>query len=196
MDLEVELDRFLKIKTNGRDDSISNHINYPYEATPYITLQALANSGYITKCDKVIDYGCGKGRVAFYLAYSNKCNVIGVEYDPRLYNSANKNKETAISGFRVNFVNENASLFEIPDDVTVLYFFNPFSKDVLNDVINNLKKSKKRNAREVKLIFYYPSKEYMEYIKNVEELIHLEDISLIDSFKEYSEREVLTIYKM
>lgn len=196
MDLEVELDRFLKIKTNGRDDSISNHVNYPYEATPYITLQALSNSGYITKRDKVIDYGCGKGRVAFYLAYSNKCNVIGVEYDPRLYNAANKNKETALSGFRVNFVNENACSFEIPDDVTVLYFFNPFSKDVLNEVINKLKKSKKRNAREVKLIFYYPSKEYMEYIKNVEELIHLEDISLIDSFKEYSEREVLTIYKM
>ena len=128
MDLEIELDRFLKIKTNGRDDSISNHINYPYEATPYVTLQALSNSGYITKRDKVIDYGCGKGRVAFYLAYSNKCHVIGVEYDPRLFNAARKNKETAISGHRVNFVNENASLFEIPDDVTVLYFFNPFNK--------------------------------------------------------------------
>lgn len=34
MDLEVELDRFLKIKTNGRDDSASNYLNYPYEATP------------------------------------------------------------------------------------------------------------------------------------------------------------------
>ena len=80
-ELEVELDRFLKIKTNGRDDSVSTPINYPYEATPYSVLQTLANSGYIKKNDRLIDYGCGKGRVSFYLAYSNKCNMIGVEYD-------------------------------------------------------------------------------------------------------------------
>lgn len=65
MDLEVELDKLLKIKTNGRDDTNSNHINYPYEATPYSVLQVLANSGYIRKKDKIIDFGCGKGRVSF-----------------------------------------------------------------------------------------------------------------------------------
>ena len=48
MELEVELDKFLKIKTNGRDDSNSNFTNYPYEATPYKVLQNLGNSGYIT----------------------------------------------------------------------------------------------------------------------------------------------------
>ena len=58
MDLEVELDHYLKIKTNGRDDSQSNFINYPYEATPYCILQALANSGLITKRDTIIDFGC------------------------------------------------------------------------------------------------------------------------------------------
>ena len=196
MDLEVELDRFLKIKTNGRDDSKSNQINYPYEATPYVALQALSNSGYIRKKDFVIDYGSGKGRVVFYLSYSTKANVIGVEYDPRLYQAALKNKETALSSNRVTFYNINASEFEIPNEVTCLYFFNPFSVEILDGVMEQLKKSKKNNDREVKLMFYYPSKEYIEYIKNIEGIIHLEDISLIDSFKEYDEREYISIYKI
>ena len=96
MSLEMELDKILKIKTSGRDDSNSNYINFPYEATPYSVLQSLSNSGHIRKNDTIIDYGCGKGRVSFYLAYSNKCNMIGVEYDERLYNSALENKKRAI----------------------------------------------------------------------------------------------------
>ena len=128
MSLEIDLDRHLKIKTNGRDDSNSNFTNYPYEATPYVVLQVLANSGYIRKNDRIIDYGCGKGRVSFYLAYSNKCNMLGVEYDPRLYNSAIENKKRAISGNRVEFICSNASDFDFPTDIKGAYFFNPCSK--------------------------------------------------------------------
>ena len=51
MYLENELDKFLKIKTSGRDASNSNYLNFPYEATPYSVLQELANSGHITKKD-------------------------------------------------------------------------------------------------------------------------------------------------
>lgn len=113
MDSEVELDHFLKIKTNGRDDSQSNFINYPYEATPYCVLQALANSGYITKRDTIIDFGCGKGRVDFFLAYATKAKMIGVEFDERLYNSAIANKEKAISANRTTFIKSCASTYYI-----------------------------------------------------------------------------------
>lgn len=88
MELEVELDKFLKIKTNGRDDSSSNYSNYPYEPTPYIVLQGLCNSGYISKKDKIIDFGSGKGRVDFYLSFAAKAKMIGVEINERLYNSS------------------------------------------------------------------------------------------------------------
>ena len=151
-DLEVELDRFLKIKTNGRDDSVSNHINFPYEATPYCILQILANSGYISKRDKIIDFGCGKGRVDFYLAYSVKAKMIGVEFDNRLYNSALKNSQTALSSTRVSFVNCDARDYVIDLDITGAYFFNPFNVEVLECVINNLRKSKVDNDREIKCL--------------------------------------------
>lgn len=196
MDLEVELDHYLKIKTNGRDDSQSNFINYPYEATPYCVLQALANSGYVTKRDTIIDFGCGKGRVDFFLAYATKAKMIGVEFDERLYNTAILNKTKAISANRTTFVKSCASLYQIPDEVTGVYFFNPFNTDILQKVIANLKESIKKNKRKIKMFFYYPSNKYLDVLNDDEQIMHLEDIDCIDMFKEYNEREYIAIYEL
>ena len=196
MSLEIELDKHLKIKTNGRDDSNSNFTNYPYEATPYVVLQTLANSGYIKKGDKIIDYGCGKGRVSFYLAYSNKCNMIGVEYDERLYNSALENKKRAISSNRVEFVYSNACDYKVDSDIVGAYFFNPFSIQVLKEVLKNIKDSKKENEREIKLFFYYPSKEYLNLLDEDLEINHIEDIDCMDLFNTNDKREILAVYKI
>jgi ubiquinone/menaquinone biosynthesis C-methylase UbiE len=196
MSLEIELDKHLKIKTNGRDDSNSNFTNYPYEATPYVVLQTLANSGYLKKNDKLIDYGCGKGRVSFYLAYSNKCNMIGVEYDERLYNSALENKKRAISSNRVEFVYSNASDYKVACDIVGAYFFNPFSIQVLKDVLKNIKESKKDNEREIKLFFYYPSKEYLNLLDGDLDIVHIEDVDCMDLFNTNDKREIIAIYKI
>ena len=195
-ELEVELDRFLKIKTNGRDDSVSTPINYPYEATPYCVLQTLANSGFISKRDKIIDYGCGKGRVDFYLAYSVKAKMIGVEFDPRRYNSATKNSQTAISSTRVSFVNCDARDYAIDIDVTGAYFFNTFNVEVLECVINNLRKSKMENDREIKLFFYYISLPYMKYLFTQSDITFVENIECMDHFEEYDDRESIAIFKL
>lgn len=66
---EIQWDKFLKIKTTGRDDSHSDQYRYPYEPTSYTVLERLANSGLIRKNNILIDYGTGKGRVCFYLSY-------------------------------------------------------------------------------------------------------------------------------
>ena len=50
---ELSLDKLLKIKTTGRDDSHSDQFHYPYEPTPYVVLERLANSGYIGKKNKM-----------------------------------------------------------------------------------------------------------------------------------------------
>ena len=44
---DQEWDKFLGIKTTGRDDSISDLTRYPYEPTDYRVLEMLANTGYI-----------------------------------------------------------------------------------------------------------------------------------------------------
>ncbi|WP_303818250.1 hypothetical protein [Selenomonas ruminantium] len=84
-DYEQEWDRLLNIKTTGRDDTISDFTRYPYEPTDYSVLEQVANTGLIRKNNTLIDYGCGKGRVSFFLSSQTKCRSIGVEYNPRLY---------------------------------------------------------------------------------------------------------------
>jgi len=68
-DNENTWDKLLQVKTTGRDDSNSDQYRYPYEPSPYSVLERLANSGFIRREDVVLDYGCGKGRVDFFLSY-------------------------------------------------------------------------------------------------------------------------------
>ena len=101
---ETKWDKLLHIKTTGRDDSQADQYHYPYEPTPYAVLERLANSGYITKKNTLIDYGCGKGRVDFFLSYQTRCKSIGIEYDERIYAVAAENQMSAASGNRTTFV--------------------------------------------------------------------------------------------
>ena len=85
---ETKWDKLLRIKTSGRDDSRADQFRYPYEPTPYCVLERLAYNGYLGKKNVLIDYGCGKGRVDFYLAYQTRCRCIGIEYDDRIFRAA------------------------------------------------------------------------------------------------------------
>ena len=80
-DHEYNWDKLLGIKTGGRDDSGSDLYRYPYEPTPYRVLERLAKSGLIGKGDVVLDYGCGKGRVSFFLSHETRAKTVGIEYD-------------------------------------------------------------------------------------------------------------------
>lgn len=195
MDKEVQYDKLLHIRTSGRDDTNSNFINYPYEASPYCVLERLAYSGYIKKKEYIIDFGCGKGRVDFYLAYCAKANMIGVEYDQRLYNSAILNKQNALSKNRTSFYLCEASIFDIDNNITGAYFFNPFSVEVLEKVISNIKISLNNNPRDFKLFFYFPSLEYLSYITNNNIKI-IDKIDCQDLFIDNKEREYILICKL
>lgn len=75
-DNEEKWDKLLKIKTSGRDDTLADQYRYPYEPTPYSVLERLANTGYIRKGNTLLDYGCGKGRVDYFLSYQTRCHSI------------------------------------------------------------------------------------------------------------------------
>ncbi len=195
MNLDNELDKYLKIKTTGRDDSNSNYNNFPYEATPYIILEELTNSGYITRNDYLIDYGCGKGRVDFYLANYTKCKMIGIEYDDRLYNNALNNLCNFKIKTRINFIKCYAEEYEVNDNTTGAYFFNPFSIDILSVVFENIRKSLKRKKREFKLFFYFPSDKYLKYLSDNNIKI-MDKIDCSNHFKTDKMREYILYCKL
>ena len=160
----TDWDRLLNIRTTGRDSTNADAYRYPYEPTPYPVLERLARSGYIDKRNVVLDYGCGKGRVGFFLARQTRCRCIGVEYDARIYGAACANRETAAAGGRVEFVHAKAEEYPVPAEADRFYFFNPFSPEILRSVLNRIAGSWYAAPRPMRLLFYYPSDEYVRLL--------------------------------
>lgn len=193
---ENKWDKLLKIHTFGRDDSNADQYHYPYEPTPYSVLERLANTGYIRKRNTLLDYGCGKGRVDFFLSYQMRCHSIGIEYDERIYRKAIENKEKAVSSERVAFRKENAEQFPVPENVDRIYFFNPFSLEILQKVIYKILKSYYEKPREMKLFFYYPSDEYISYLMTIDALMFSDEIDCRDLFPGNDARERIIIFDL
>lgn len=193
---EAEWDRLLKIRTSGRDDSRADQHRYPYEPTPYRVLERLAGSGYITKKNKLVDYGCGKGRVSFFLSSQTRCRSVGVEYDERLAEDAASNQRTAVSGGRTEFVRNRAEVYELPEDADRFYFFNPFSLELFCRVLGRIRKSFYENPREFLLFFYYPSEEYERFLMAEDGLKFRGEIDCRDLFPGNDERERILIFEL
>ena len=194
--LDENWDKLLQIKTTGRDDSNSDQYRYPYEPTPYSVLERLTNSGLIRKKDVVVDYGCGKGRVDFFLSYQTKAHTIGIEYDERIYERAVANQKTAVSGARTEFVLAKAEEYELSTDVNRCYFFNPFSVELLRKVMARILESYYENQREIFLFFYYPSEEYISYLMTVDELEFYDEIECEDLFEGNNTRERIMVFML
>lgn len=192
---ETTWDKLLQIRTTGRDDSNSDQYRYPYEPTPYSVLERLANSGLIRKKDVVLDYGCGKGRVDFFLSYQTRAKTIGIEYDERIYQAAVENQRNTVSGARTEFILARAEEYEVPSEVTVCYFFNPFSVELLRKVMARIVESYYACPREITLCFYYPSEEYISYLMTVEEIEFYDEINCGDLFDSNDAREQIMIFK-
>lgn len=193
---DINWDKLLGIRTTGRDDTNSDEYRYPYEPTPYCVLERLADSGLIVKDDTVLDYGCGKGRVGFFLSHQTGAKAIGIEYDERIYRFAVENAKTAANSAKVSFVSVSAEEYEVSDDINKCYFFNPFSVEILREVMAKIMDSYYEQPREILLFFYYPSDEYIGYLMTVDELEFYDEIECVDMFKGENERERILIFEL
>jgi len=195
-DHEHTWDKRLQIKTAGRDDSNADQYRYPYEPTPYCVLERLADSGMIGQGDAVLDYGCGKGRVGFFLSCQTGAKTVGIEYDEHIYRLALENRKTAVSRAAADFVPAQAEEYEVPAEVNRCYFFNPFSAEILRKVMARITASYYENPREVRLFFYYPSDEYLSYLMTVDELEFYDEIPCGDLFAGSDPRERIMIFSL
>lgn len=193
---EEKWDKLLQIRTTGRDDSHADQYRYPYEPMPYPVLERLANSGYIRKGNTLLDYGCGKGRVDFFLSWQTRCRSIGIEYDERIYEKAVENQNMSSVSGRVTFQAVDAGEFPVPESVDRIYFFNPFSLEILQKVISRIRDSYYEAPREILLFFYYPSDEYISFLMTVNELTFYDEIDCGDLYDGKDSRERIVIFKM
>ena len=87
-----------------------------------------------------IDLGCGKGRALLVAARLGFKQVIGVEFAHELAGNARKN----LGVMRIPnaaVVEADAAEYRFPDSDMVVYLYNPFSKEVMEKVLENLRES-------------------------------------------------------
>ena len=195
-DLERTWDTHLQIQTPGRDATNADQYHHPYEPTPYSVLERLASSGFFENSDVVLDYGCGKGRVGFFLSYKRSAKTIGIEYDDRIYAGALENRNSTVSKVKPEFVPAKAEAYPVPANVNRCYFFNPFSVEILHKVMARILESYYESPREVFLFFYYPSDEYISYLMTVDELEFYDEIECEDLFEGNDPRERILIFQL
>ncbi len=193
-DYEKTWDASLRIQTCGRDELGADEYHHPYEPTPYSVLERLADSGLVGKGDVVLDYGCGKGRVGFFLSYRTNAKTIGIEYDERIYEKARENQKAAKA--KANFILTRAEEYAVPAEVNRCYFFNPFSVEILHKVMARILESWYEDPREVFLFFYYPADDFLSYLMTVDELDFYDEIECDDLFDGKDIRERILIFQL
>ena len=195
-DKERKWDAFLRIDSGGRDESHADEYHHPYEPTPYCVLERLADSGFFGKENTVLDCGCGKGRVGFFLSYRTQAKTVGIEYDERICSEALENRKRVISRIKPDFILAKAENYEVPEEVDRCYFFNPFSLEIFQKVMARILESWYEHPREVFLFFYYPSDEYIACMMTVEELDFYDEIECDDLFEGSDPRERVMIFRL
>ena len=176
-----------------KDDK--NHSRY--EPTSYAVLERLAKSGFIGRDDVLVDYGCGKGRVGFYMNYVLGCRCIGVECDEGLCLAARENA-ASYAGRRggVEFVCANAEGWAVPPEANCFYFFNPFSAQILQSVLGRIREGWYENPREMKLFFYYTQDAYLDCLSQQDDLSFAGEIDCRNLFPGNNPMEKILVYKM
>lgn len=194
-------EELLNIKTTGEklwDNTVTHY--HPYQATDYYALDLLFKFYSLDSSDNIVDFGCGKGRLIFYINHFFKCRVTGVEMDEDLYKSCLKNKEYYLSTHKVkdtdiNFVCELAQNYDIKETENKFYFFNPFSIQIFRNIIKNILTSIEQYPRKIQLILYYPSDDYIYFLDNNTSFILTDEVFLNEMYLKDSNERFL-IYEL
>jgi len=169
---EQYYDAVLNIKTVGEQKGFNKSLHYHrYEPTPYSALETLFNQYELSSSERVVDFGCGKGRLNFYIHHACGASAVGIEMNEMFYKEAMGNleryaKKSRNSKDKIQFQCCLAQEYEIDPRDNRFYFFNPFSVQVFMNVINNILLSVEEVEREIEIILYYPSEDYIFFLEN------------------------------
>lgn len=100
-----------------------------------------------------IDFGCGKGRALLYAMDHNFRRVIGIEFSESLSNSAVKNI-AKYQGGHAEVICGDAAEFVLPNEPSVLFFFNPFSDIVTREVLAGVYNAYRSGNHDIYIIWY------------------------------------------
>ncbi len=151
---------YFHVDTKGliskKDLGIYHHESVEYSSVPYRHIISMLNMLPVDKTTStLLDYGCGKGRVMISAAAYQYRMILGVELAD-IIDIAKSNIDRMKHRKTENVVFErcDAKDFEVPSDVNIFYFFNPFIGSLLEDVTRNIHSSYEKYPRKIYIIYF------------------------------------------
>jgi SAM-dependent methyltransferase len=139
-------------------DSANKVAGQRYQPSPVYSLRRVLRSLDIDYTRYAfVDVGSGKGRTLLVASELPFRRVVGVEFGAELHAQAERNiaRYGRRAAQEMISVHADATLFVLPPDDLVLYFFNPFNRAVLDQVLANVNASLQAHPRKVILIYLY-----------------------------------------
>lgn len=161
---EKAYDKKFAIDTFNSDVQLhQNPANHGYMPTPSKIFYKAMKEIEITEDDVFIDFGSGKGKVLLMASDYNFTKVIGVELSKKMVdickqNIANFLRHSKITT-KIKVVNSDVLDYQIPDESTIFFFFNPFGLITYAELLSKLKKSYLSRQRKITIIVFKPTPE-------------------------------------
>lgn len=166
-------DNKLNVVTTGLRSWGKGSLYNRTESTPYLALIGFSKKYSMSPKDGLVDFGCGKGRVAIFLHDKYKVPTTGIELNDLTFDEATENVESYLKANNANSVNsgikiekEYAEEYVIKKHENKFFFFNPFDVSIFKKVVSNIIEDAIYSNKEVELIVYYPIKSYREFLEN------------------------------
>jgi SAM-dependent methyltransferase len=131
-----------------------------YTASPWWALRLLLPRSAVSPSDVFVEFGCGKGRIVLEAALRyDFTRVVGVELAPELSEVARAIVAAEQHRLRcrdVTIETADATRYQVPDDMTHAYLYNPFTGTTFERVRANIVASLDRAPRRLRLIYLNP----------------------------------------
>jgi SAM-dependent methyltransferase len=103
-----------------------------------------------------VDIGSGKGRAVLLACKLPFRKCIGVEFSPTLHRIACENTRHFAADLRlchdIEFLCHDATQYDLPPGNLVLFFYNPFERNIFDLVVANIEQSLARDPRTIYMV--------------------------------------------
>jgi predicted RNA methylase len=139
-----------------------------YEATPPRLFRRILGDLRIDfKHFIFIDVGSGKGAVLLYAASFPFKRIIGIEWSRQLHEIASENilryqRRAASPTGAIDPICLDARQYRFPSEPAVIYFSNPFGRQIMRLLRDNIETSFAASPREIYVVYYLPIDDVFE----------------------------------
>lgn len=118
-------------------------------------IKGLLNKLHITRRDRILDIGCGKGLSLYYFTMFNFNKIDGIEYSSQLTQVAKQNARL-LNDSRIHILNCDARDFNHYEKYNYFFINNPFSEEIMEQVVLAILKSFSVNKRRIIVLYQFP----------------------------------------